>query len=112
MQWYLFLAFLFVLAVTLFAVQNSQQVTMKFLYWEFSFPLVMLILSSAATGVLVTLLFSIAKQLKLSIQVRDLQSRLRQLEKKLSQAAAGAAAGPAAQKDQPPATGNQNSPPA
>lgn len=85
MQWYLVLAFLFVLSVTVFAIQNSQQVSLQFLYWELPpFPLVMLILFSAAAGVLVTLLFSVAKQLKSTMQIRDLQSRVRQMEKKLA----------------------------
>lgn len=85
MHWYLALAFLFVLAVTVFAIQNSQQVVLQFLYWQLpSFPLVMLILFSAACGVLLTLLFSVAKQIKLTMQIRDLQSRIRQMEKKLA----------------------------
>lgn len=113
-QWYLVLAFIFVLATTVFAIQNAQQVTLRFLYWEFpSFPLVMLILFSAASGVLISLLFSLAKQFRQGMQIRDLQSRLRQMEKKLSQAAAGTAAGPAApEKGPPPTPDNQNSPPA
>lgn len=85
MQWYLFLAFLFVLSISVFAIQNSQQVTLQFLYWELpALPLVMVILFSAATGVLITLLFSLAKQLRLTMQIRELQARVKQMEKKLS----------------------------
>ncbi|MCL6611236.1 MAG: LapA family protein [Peptococcaceae bacterium] len=85
MHWHLVLAFVFVLAITLFAIQNSQQVTLQFLSWELPpLPLVLVILFSAASGVLVTLLFSIAKQLRLTLQIRNLQSRLSQLEKKPS----------------------------
>ena len=84
MQKYLFLALFFVLSVTLFAIQNSQQITLKFLYWEFpSFPLVMLILFSAATGALISLLFSVAKQLKMTAQLKALQAQIKQMEKKI-----------------------------
>lgn len=99
MQWHLVLAIVFVLALTLFAIQNSQQVTLQFLSWELPpLPLVLVILFSAASGVLVTLLFSIAKQLRLTLQIRNLQSRLNQLEKKLS-------------AQQPPADGGQSQSP-
>jgi uncharacterized integral membrane protein len=101
MHWYLVLAFLFVLSVSVFAIQNSQQVVVRFLHWELpSFPLVMLILFSAAAGVLVTLLFSLARQLKLTVQIRDLQSRIRQMEKKLAgQPAPHGETGPASPGD-------------
>lgn len=85
MQWYLVLALAFIFSIAVFAIQNSQQVALKFLAWELpSFPLVMLILFSAATGALSALLFGVAKQLRLTLQVRDLQARIKQLEKKLS----------------------------
>ncbi|MFZ5649978.1 MAG: LapA family protein [Bacillota bacterium] len=82
MQWYVAVAALITLAVSVFAIQNSQQVTLKFLTWELpSFPLVLLIFFSAITGVLITLLFSVAKQLRLAMQIRDLQSRIKKMEK-------------------------------
>ncbi|MFZ5633139.1 MAG: LapA family protein [Bacillota bacterium] len=86
MQWYLVVALLFVLSISVFAIQNSQQITMKFLYWDLpSFPLVLVILFSTATGVLVTLLFTITRQVRLNLQVRSLQARVKQLEKKLTE---------------------------
>lgn len=85
MQWYVAVAALITLAVSVFAIQNSQQVALKFLTWELpSFPLVLLIFFSAVTGVLITLLFNVAKQLRLSMQIRDLQSRIKKMEKELS----------------------------
>ena len=85
MLWYISLAALITLSIAVFAIQNSQQVTLKFLLWDLpSFPLVLLILFSAATGMLVTLLFSVTKQLRMTIQVKDLQSRIKKLEKQLS----------------------------
>lgn len=82
MQWYVAVAAVITLAVSVFAIQNSQQVSLRFLSWELpSFPLVLLIFFSAATGVLITLLFSITKQLRLAMQIRELQSRIKKLEK-------------------------------
>ena len=82
MLWHISLAALLTLSVAVFAIQNSQQVTLKFLHWDLpSFPLVLLIMFSAVTGVLITLLFSVTKQLRMTIQVRDLQSRIKKLEK-------------------------------
>jgi uncharacterized integral membrane protein len=82
MQWYVALAALFILVISAFAVQNSQQVALKFLLWELpALPLVLIILFSAATGVLVTLLFNVARQLRLNMQIRDLNAKIKRLEK-------------------------------
>ncbi len=87
MTWYLILALVFTLGFTTFAVQNSQLVTLQFLGWEMaSFPLVMLLIFSAITGVLVTLLFSLPSQVKLSSKNRELNARIKQLEKELEKA--------------------------
>lgn len=81
MLWYLAAAALITFVISVFAVQNSQPVTLKFLLWDLPpLPLVLIILFSAATGVLVTLLFSVARQVKLNMQIRELQSRIRRLE--------------------------------
>ncbi|MFZ5644450.1 MAG: LapA family protein [Bacillota bacterium] len=97
MQWYLVLASIITVMISLFAVQNSQQVSLRFLLWDLpSLPLVLIILFSAATGVLVTLLFSIAKQLKLNLHIRDLQARIKKLEKEASEKTK------AEQRNQPP----------
>jgi len=103
MQVYLVAALLFVLAISVFALQNSQPVTLKFLNWELpSFPLVLVITFSAATGVLATLLFSIARQFKLNLQIRELQSRLKQLEKKLGEQQSPGPAGNNSSRDNQP----------
>ncbi|MHB8156280.1 MAG: LapA family protein [Desulfocucumaceae bacterium] len=82
MQWYLTLAALITIIISIFAVQNSQQVSLVFLLWDLpSLPLVLIILFSAATGVLITLLFSIAKQLRLKSQIRDLKARAKHTAK-------------------------------
>ncbi len=85
MQYYLVLAALITLSISIFAIQNSQEITLQFLYWILPpLPLVLVILFSAAMGVLITLLFNIARQFRMTMQIRELQSRLKQMEKKLS----------------------------
>lgn len=81
MTWYLAMGGLITLVISVFAAQNSQPVILKFLLWDLpSLPLVLIILFSAATGVLITLLFSVARQVKLNMQIRELQSRIKRLE--------------------------------
>ena len=81
MPWYLIAAAVITLVVSIFAVQNSQPVTLKFILWDLpSKSLVLIILFSAATGVLVTLLFSVARQVRLNMQIRELQARIRHME--------------------------------
>jgi len=78
---FLIAAAVITLAISVFAVQNSQPVTLKFLLWDLpSLPLVLIILFSAATGVLITLLFSVSRQVKLNMQIRELQARIRHME--------------------------------
>lgn len=83
MQWYIALGSLLLLVIAIFAYQNPQEVTLRFLTWDMpSMSLVLLIFFSTAMGALVTLLFSLAKQIKQGIQIRDLQSKIKLLEKK------------------------------
>lgn len=102
MHWYLLVAFMFVLSTVIFAIQNSQQITLKFLSWDLpSFPLVLVIMFSFATGALVILLFSITRQLRLTLQIRDLQARLKKMEKNLAAQAQPGDTGPASSPDRP-----------
>lgn len=102
MHWYLMVAFMFVLSTVVFAIQNSQQITLKFLNWDLpSFPLVLVIMFSFATGALVILLFSITRQLRLTLQIRDLQARLKKMEKNLAAQAPPGDTGPASSPDHP-----------
>jgi len=91
LQWYIIIPIIFALLISIFAVQNPQQVTLRFLLWDLpSLSLVLVIFFSTAMGVLITILFSLTRYLRLTIRIHDLQARLKQMEKKLSQTSAAA----------------------
>ncbi len=66
MKVFLWIAFLIVIAVAIFAVQNSGApiITIKFLFWESETSLVYIILGSVGLGILLTLLFWIPRALR------------------------------------------------
>jgi uncharacterized integral membrane protein len=66
MKIFLWIAFLILIAVAIFAVQNSAAplITIKFLLWEFKTSLVYTVLGSIGLGILLTLLFWIPRALR------------------------------------------------
>ncbi len=87
MQWYIALGSAFILLIAVFAYQNPQEVTLRFINWEMPpISLVLLIFFSTAMGALITLLFSLAKQLTQGLKIRELQNRVKHMEKQLSSA--------------------------
>ncbi len=72
MQFFYWLMFLIVVAVAIFAIQNSAAslVTIKFLIWEFQTSLVYTILGSIGLGILFTLLFWIPRAVRASFKAK------------------------------------------
>ena len=70
MQFFYWLMLLIVIAVAIFAVQNSATplITIKFLLWKFETSLVYTILGSIGLGILFTLLFWIPRALRASFK--------------------------------------------
>jgi uncharacterized integral membrane protein len=70
MKIFLWIAFLIIIVVAIFAVQNSAAplITIKFLLWEFKTSLVYTILGSIGLGILFTLLFWIPRALRASFR--------------------------------------------
>jgi uncharacterized integral membrane protein len=70
MKVFLWIAFLIIIAVAIFAVQNSAAplITIKFLLWEFKTSLVYTVLGSIGLGILFTLLFWIPRALRASFR--------------------------------------------
>ncbi len=68
MQFFYWLAFLVVIGIATFAVQNSSAspVVIKFLIWKFETSLVYTILGSILSGILLSLLFWIPKVVRAS----------------------------------------------
>ena len=87
----LILAFLLALGTAVFALQNTDSVTIKFLLWEYQTSLVLVIFGSVGTGVILALLAFLGGSWKDSRTRRSLEStinsqgeRIRELEKQLS----------------------------
>ena len=70
MQFFYWLMFLIVVAVAIFAIQNSAAplITIKFLIWKFETSLVYTILGSIGLGILFTLLFWIPRAVRASFK--------------------------------------------
>ena len=70
MKVFLWIAFLILIAVAIFAVQNSDApiITIKFLFWRFEASLVYTILGSIGLGMLFTLLLWIPRTLRASLR--------------------------------------------
>jgi len=73
MKIFLWIAFLIIIAVAIFAVQNSAAplITIKFVIWKFETSLVYAILGSIGLGILMMLLFWIPRAIRASIQKKD-----------------------------------------
>ena len=70
MQVFFWIAFLILIAMAIFAIQNSSAppVMIKFLAWNFETSLVYTILGSIGLGVIVSMLFWISRILRLSFK--------------------------------------------
>ncbi len=68
-------------AITIFAVQNADQVTIRFLVWRIErAPLAAVILASGGVGGILVGLIGFVQRWKLRSKVRQLETRLRGLE--------------------------------
>lgn len=93
MQFYLLLALVFALVVAIFAVQNTEPVTINFLTWQFKeISLVLVILGSSAVGAVFLFLLGVVKQLSLYRKNRELRlanQKLREEVNRLEEQLAG-----------------------
>lgn len=83
MQFFFWLAFLIVIGLAIFAIQNSTapSVVMKFIIWKFETSLTYTILGSIGCGMLIILLLWIPRGIKTSFRVRNLKKRIEILER-------------------------------
>ena len=72
MQFFFYIAFLVIIGVAVFAIQNSNAplVTIKFLVWRFDTSLVYTILGSIGVGILITLLLWIPRAIQGSLRAK------------------------------------------
>lgn len=83
----LFIAFVFAALIAVFALQNTAQVSVHFLIWDYETSLVLVILGSAVLGAMLTFLTSLGPRIRRGREVRQLKQtcesqgvRIRQLE--------------------------------
>jgi putative membrane protein len=82
MQFFYWLAFLVVIGITIFAIQNATAppVMMKFLIWRFETSLIYTILGSVGLGILFVLLFWIPRAIRASFRKQKLHKEIEDLE--------------------------------
>jgi uncharacterized integral membrane protein len=81
MVWRFILTLVFAIIIALFAIQNSGEVDINFLYGNFTVSQVLVILFSVALGAIVVLLLGIIKQMKLKKNIKNASKKLEDLEK-------------------------------
>jgi len=85
MQPFLWLAFLLVIGVAIFMVQNSTapSVMMKFLFWNFETSLIYTILVSVGSGMLTILFLWIPRSIKASFREKNWKKEIEILERQM-----------------------------
>jgi uncharacterized integral membrane protein len=91
MQFFFGLAFLVVVALAIFAVQNSTAPTLilKFLFWQFETSFVYGILGAIGSGMVLILLLWIPSAIKGSFRVKKLRKEIEILESEMKQQVEG-----------------------
>jgi uncharacterized integral membrane protein len=82
MQIFLWLTFVIVLGVAIFAVQNAATppVPIKFLFWSFETSLIPMILGSVGSGMLIILLLWVPRALRSSFRVKAFRKEIEHLQ--------------------------------
>ncbi len=78
-QFYVIVALLVAILVAIFAVQNAQEVDIRFLVWTFQSSLVVVILISLGVGALLAALISLPQTFKARRRFRESERRLERL---------------------------------
>jgi len=81
----LILALVVAILAVLFAVQNTQAITVSLLLWEFEQPLALILLIVLALGVLIGLLASSPGMIRRSFMVSSQKKKIDMLEKDIQQ---------------------------
>ena len=81
MQVQLILILGFALFVSVFALQNTMQVVIKFLFWEANLSLVLVVLGAVAVGALISFLISTLKQFGIIRERKELHRQIAALTK-------------------------------
>lgn len=80
-QTYFILALLFALSVAVFAIQNTESVSIKFLFWQYQgISKVLVILASAAVGAVMVIFLGFWWQFKKAMYIRQLEAEIKALK--------------------------------
>ena len=79
----LLLTLILAIVTALFALQNTAPATVRFLVWEYQTSLVLVILSSAALGVMLAYLVSISVRWRMARESRVLNATVKKLETRI-----------------------------
>jgi uncharacterized integral membrane protein len=85
MQILFVLALLFAIFVSIFAVMNSEPVTIKLLWKQYEFSQAIVILGSAAVGAIIVAFLGLFSKVKSSLKIRELQNKVKRLEKNIAE---------------------------
>ena len=96
MQFFFWLAFLVIIALAIFAIQNSTApaVVMKFLLWRFETSLIYTILGSILSGIILTLLLLAPATVRNSFRARNLKKEIETSRKGIKDPGGGQSKGP------------------
>ncbi|SKC70131.1 LapA family protein [Maledivibacter halophilus] len=83
MQILFILSLVFAILVSIFAVMNSDPVTIKLLWKQFEFSQAIVILGSAVFGATIVAFLGIFSKVKSSLKIRELQNKIKKLEKEI-----------------------------
>jgi len=78
-QFYLVLALVLATLVAIFAVQNAQEVNIRFLMWAFQSSVVVVILISLGVGAMLAALISLPQTLKARRRLKESERQLQRL---------------------------------
>lgn len=89
-QVYFIIPLLFALIVAVFALQNTEQISINFLFWQFkAISKVIVILSSALFGSLLVMFLGMGWQVKKLLYIRKLENEIKELKNTISAQSAG-----------------------
>lgn len=81
MYFSLITAFVLILGVTIFSLQNGKSLEVKFLAWNFETSLLGIVLAAALVGALIVAVFALPSMIKGRLREKRLVRQLQQLEK-------------------------------
>ena len=78
-QFYAILIAAFALALALFAIQNTDPLTVRFVAWSFTASQAVMILGAAFAGVVIGILLTLRGQIRARRAARKAEARLREI---------------------------------